>query len=122
MQPKKKTAIVAFERLPDPVFEPDPAITRVDMIFKTHVDVGFTEAFCFSFTSDNHGPQTLEQVQAAFAILRLRFPKAKITTYSFNELAAVSFNLCNNTWTTNFPMWNGEDVQFWFKVWDSTKM
>ena len=30
--------------------------------------------------------------------------------------AGVSFHLYNNTWTTNFPMWNGEDAQFRFQI------
>ncbi|MFZ4681869.1 MAG: DUF5054 domain-containing protein [Terrimicrobiaceae bacterium] len=28
----------------------------------------------------------------------------------------VSFNLFNNTWTTNFPMWNGDDGKFRFQL------
>jgi len=45
------------------------------------------EAFCFSFTSDNHGPPSFEKVQETHSSLRHRFPNAQITTSSFNELA-----------------------------------
>jgi hypothetical protein len=80
----------------------------------THVLPGTTEAFCFSFTSDNHGPQTLEQVQAAFAKLRQRFPKAKITTSSFNELAAAIARSAP-TW----PTFAGEIGDSWIRGYGS---
>ncbi|MFZ4600403.1 MAG: DUF5054 domain-containing protein, partial [Terrimicrobiaceae bacterium] len=80
----------------------------------THVLPGTTQAFCFSFTSDNHGPQTVEQVEAAFAKLRQRFPKAKITTSSFNELAA-AIALSAPSW----PGFTGEIGDSWIRGYGS---
>jgi len=80
----------------------------------THVLPGTTEAFCFSFTSDNHGPQTQEQVEAAFAKLRLRFPNAKITTSSFNELAAAIVRSA-----PSWPSFAGEIGDSWIRGYGS---
>ena len=76
----------------------------------TQVLPGTTEAFSFSFTSDNHGPQTLEQVRAAFAKLRLRFPNAEITTSSFNELASAIVRSA-----PSWPTFRGEIGDSWIR-------
>lgn len=48
---------------------------------------GLDEAIAFAHTNDNEGPQTVEQVRAAYAQLRERFPDAKIVASTMDAFA-----------------------------------
>lgn len=49
---------------------------------------GGRTAVSVSFTSDNHGPHTLQQISSIYAGLRKQFPKARVFASDLNALAA----------------------------------
>ncbi len=51
------------------------------------VPSGMNQALVFAHTNDNHGPQTLEQVQHTFAELRQQFPGAEIFASTMDAFA-----------------------------------
>lgn len=85
---------------------------KVHVVFKTHLDIGFT----------NMAAHVLRQYMEEYIpkAIALAAPGQKRLLQFDNSFVSLDkgwhFNLHNNIWGTNFPMWYGEDALFRFRL------